>query len=76
MILRVGVRVDFEQGADKGNGAVVDRILKAVSNRQGHGAVGHIAWFIDGSPQGSQVAVVKCSVDLLELVVLCAPLDI
>ena len=50
MICWVGICTDLEQDTDEGEGAVVNRILKAMSYGLEHGSIGHAIRFIDGGP--------------------------
>jgi hypothetical protein len=50
MICGIGIGADLEQGADEGEWAVVDRILKAGPDCQGHRTIGHAIRFIARCP--------------------------
>jgi len=74
VILRVRIGADLEQSADERQRAVVDRIPEAPPDCERHGPIRHAVRIVDRRPQRSKVANAKRGIDLLELVVLCAPL--
>ena len=71
MINRVGIRADLEQGTNERLWAMIDRIFQARSDGHGHVSIREVVRVINGSPQGSEVAVAKSRVDSFELFMLC-----
>ena len=70
MIRRVGIGADLEQGAKKGEWAMVNGVLEAGPDRKRHRPIRHALGIVNCRPQGGEVANSEGVVDPLELLIL------